>query len=251
MPTIHPPRSPLSRAIPLLLLLLLFAAFGCASAPVRYGDRARYSPAFRGYVMAQYDGSDDPGKDAHVLVLRDPISGNKLRCQGEVEKWRELYEDVAVDAVRDDNAVVTAAVTSGAFFAPFVAMQPIGGLMLAEAMYTTEMLYNALRSADATELLQMAITLHDRKRHAQASALIERALAKDSSVGVAYNAYLYLGLSYAARGEEARARASLRAFVDRAIVRDVDGYRKAESALEDLGVKNKPCPSNGPVELRW
>jgi len=239
------------RWLAMTLPLFLAAIAGCASAPTVYGDRARFSPAFQGYVMARNNGSDDPGTDDVVLLLRDPVAGNKLRCREDVVEWRELYEDVAADRVHDDHAAIAAAVTSGAFFAPMLAVAPVGGLVLAEAMYTGELLYDAFRSANATELLAAAVVFHQRKRYPRTSLLIERALAKDSSIGTANSAYLYLGLSYFEQGQGDRARAALNAFVERAAVRDVDGYRKAEATLKTLGVTRKPCVSVEPVELHW
>lgn len=239
------------RWLVLTLPLFLSAIAGCASAPAVYGDRARFSPAFQGYVMASNDGSDDPGKDDTVLLLRDPVAGNKLRCREDVVQWRELYEDVAADQLHDDHAAIAAAVTSGAFFAPLLAMNPVGGLALAESMYAANTLYDALRTANATELLAAAVVFHRRKRYPRTSLLIERALAKDSSIGTANSAYLYLGLSYFEQGHRDRARAALNAFVERAAVRDVDGYRQAEATLKTLGVTRKPCASVEPVELHW
>jgi tetratricopeptide (TPR) repeat protein len=234
-----------------LVALSIVMITGCASAPGVYGNRARYSPAFEGYVMSEDNGSDDPGRHDKVLLLRDPVSGNKLRCREEVVQWRELYEDVAVDEVRDGNASVAAGVTAGAVFGPLLVLEPVGGLVLAEAMSTTQSLYDLLRSDNAPELLATGLVLYNRKRFPQASVLIERALAKDGAVGTVDKAYYYLGLSYAEQHKQERARLALAAFVDRAGVRDVDAYRTAEATLKTLGVSRIPCASKEPVELYW
>jgi tetratricopeptide (TPR) repeat protein len=231
--------------------LLVSLATGCATAQGTFGNHARYSPAFEGYVMAKEDGSDDPGASATVLLLRDPVTGNKLRCREEVTEWRELYEDVATDHAHDQNAAVAAGITGGAVFGPLLAVQPVGGLVFAEALQATESLYDALKSDTGPELLAKGIGLFKRKRFSQASVMIERALAKDSSVGTADEAYLYLGLAYSEQGKTARARIALAAFIDRAGVRDVDAYRKAEATLKTLGVMRKPCGSTDPVDLYW
>jgi len=232
-------------------LLTLFALSGCAAAPSTYGNRARYSPAFQGYVMAKNDGSDDPGKNATVLLLRDPVTGNKLRCREDVEQWREVYEDVATDHAHDANASVIAGVTGGILFGPIVFAEPVGSLALASALMATGGLYDSLRSDSGRELLIKAIALYRRKRFAQASALIERALAKDGAVGTLDEAFLYLGLSYAEQGKDARARIALAMFLDRAGVRDVDAYRDAEARLKKLGVTRTPCHSTEAVDLYW
>src|SRR6185295_15782347 len=106
-------------------VLVLLITTGCGTAPAVFGTRARFSPAFRGYVMAAENGSDDPGARDKVLVLRDPLTGKKLRCREDVVEWRELHEDLAVDRVRDDNAAVAVAVTTGTVFAPLLVVQPV------------------------------------------------------------------------------------------------------------------------------
>jgi tetratricopeptide (TPR) repeat protein len=234
-----------------LLSLIALSTIACASAPAELGTRARFSPAFQGYVMAAANGSDDPGPDERVLVLRDPLTGNKLRCREQVLEWRELHEDLAADHVHDRNVAVAVAVTTGAVFAPLLAVQPVGGLVLAEALLAGGQLYDKLSSDDATELLAHGIALYNRKRYPKAAQIIERALAKDSAVGTLDVAYLYLGLSYDQQGNKARARLALSTFVDRAAVRDVDAYRNAESTLKTLGVKRARCASTEPVELHW
>lgn len=241
----------LSRTLTFGILLCVAATVGCASAPAVYGDRARFSPAFQGYVMASNDGSDDPGKDDTVLLLRDPVTGKKLRCREDVLEWRELHEDIALDRMHDHRAAIAAGVTTSVIFAPIVALQPLGGLTVLEAMYTTGSLYDLLRTESPEELVAAAIHLHGRKRFPQSSLLIEHALAKDSSMGTTSNAYYYLGLSYAEQGKRARAGVALTAFVDRAAVRDVDGYRKAEATLKSLGIRRRPCASTEPVDLLW
>lgn len=224
---------------------------GCASAPAVYGQRARFSPAFHGYVMAAHDGSDDPGRDEAVLLLRDPVSGKKLQCRDEVLTWRELHEDLALDELRDDRAGIVAGVTASLLFGPVAAMQPAGALAVVEGLYTTGSLYNLLRSESAPELVAAGIRLHERKRYPQASLCIEHALAKDGSIGVESTALYFLGLAYKEQGKEERAAMALEAFLDRAAVRDVDGYRNAEAALKALGVERKACASKEPVDLHW
>lgn len=230
---------------------VLSLATGCATAPGVYGNEARYSPAFQGYVMAQRNGSDDPGAHDTVLLLRDPLTGSKLRCERDVVAWRALYEDLADDRVEDDNAAVAAGVTAGALFGPLLVVHPVGALVLAEASMATESMYEDLASDSAQVLLARGIRLYKRQRFAQAAAIIEHALAKDAVVGFLDEAYLYLGLSYRRVGNLERARLALSLFVERAGVRDVDAYREAESALEAMGVRSVPCASRGPVALHW
>ncbi len=238
-------------AIVLALGALLLSTAGCAAAPESYGSRARFSPAYAGYVMAPDSGSDDPAEGDTVLLLRDPLTGQKLRCREDVVAWRELHEDLAVDLAEDENAAVAAGITTGALFGPLIVLEPVGALLLAEAMMTAGALYEDLRSAQAPELLAAGITLHGRKRYRHAAALLERALAKDPSVGISDKAYLYLGLTYAELGNEERASLALTMFVERASVRDVDAYREAERVLRRIGPPEERCASREPVELHW
>ncbi|MFO0546930.1 MAG: tetratricopeptide repeat protein [Polyangiaceae bacterium] len=224
---------------------------GCATAPSVFGNQARYSPAFHGYVMAAQNGSDDPSIGDTVLVLRDPVSGNKLRCKEDVEAWREVYEDTAVDRVQDDNAALAAGITAGIFFGAVVAMQPTSSLLVTSTLSLEEPLYDLMRSEDGTELLAAGIVLYQRKRFPQAARVIERALAKDASVGVLDKGYFYLGQTYFEQGNRERAAGALQAFVQRAGVRDVDAYREALSTLRRLDHRESPCDSIEPVDLHW
>lgn len=223
----------------------------CSSAPSVYGTRARFSPAFQGYVMAEDNGSDDPGEGDAVVLLRDPLTGAKLRCRDDVEAFRELHEDLATDAVHDENTALAVGLTTGTIFGPLVALQPVGAAVLAESMLTTGLLYDAFDSEDAVELLAAGIALYDRHRYVQAGTLIERALAKNPGVGLYDKAYLYLGLAYLGQKKHERAALALSMFIDRAGVRDIDAYRLAASTLARLGVERPRCASVAPVELHW
>ncbi len=230
---------------------LCLCSWGCASAPSTYGSHARYSPAFHGYVMSEQSGSDDPDRNATVLLLRDPLTGDKLRCQEQVEAFRELHEDLATDYAHDENVGIGVAVSTGAVFGTMLAFSPVGGLVLAEAMLTADTLYDDLSSDDAVELLAHGIALFKRKRYGPSTLVIERALAKDAAVGITDKAYFYLGMGYDKLGKKGRARKALELFVDRAGVRDVDAYREARASLRTLGVSETPCAADGPVELHW
>lgn len=235
----------------LTALSLATSLSGCSTAQGVYGDHARYSPAFEGYVISPENGSDDPSEDDPVLVLRDPLTGHKLHCRNEALTWRELHEDLAADFVHDDNVALAVGITGGAFFGPLVVLDPIGGLVLAEAMITSDALYEGFRSENATELLANGVALYRRKRFFQAIKAIERALAKDAAVGIFDKGYLYLGLAHDAHGDDDRARLALTMFIDRALVRDVAAYRLATATLKKLGVERDPCSSTAPVELYW
>jgi tetratricopeptide (TPR) repeat protein len=241
------------RAAARAVVCLLSSTFiiGCATAPETFGTRARFSPAFAGYVMAPESGSDDPQLGDSVLLLRDPLTGDKLRCREDVVEWREVHEDLATDSVHDENVAVAVGVSTGLVFGPLVATEPLGALLMAEAMLTAGVLYDDFSSDNGFELLAGGIVLYQRKRYVQAAMLIERALTKDASVGILDKAYLYLGLSYVELGRNERAKIALTMFVDRAAVRDVDAYREAEAVLKKLGVERRTCGSSGPVQLYW
>lgn len=234
-----------------ICLIALAPGLGCATAPETFGTSARFSPAFQGYVMAPNDGSDDPPAGETVLLLRDPLTGAKIRCQEDAAAWRELHEDVATDHVQDENAAVATIVTTSAIFGPLVAMQPVGALLLAESMITADMMFGELNSDDATELLAQGIVLQRRKRWAQSATVIERALAKDPAVGLFDKAYFYLGVAYRELERTDRAKLAFEIFVERSAVRDVDAYREAERSLVDLGALFTPCENAEPVALHW
>ncbi len=231
--------------------LAITSGVGCATAPETFGTRARFSPAFGGYVMAPENGSDDPQLGDSVLLLRDPLTGDKLRCREDVVEWREVHEDLATDSVHDENVAVAVGVSTGLVFGPLVAAEPVGALLMAEAMLTAGVLYDDFSSDNASELLAAGIVLYQRKRYIQAAMLIERALTKDASVGILDKAYLYLGLSYVELGRNERAKVALTMFVDKAAVRDVDAYREAAAVLKKLGVEERSCGSSEPVQLYW
>ncbi len=233
------------------VLVLSLACAACATPLRRFGDEAHFSPAFRGYVLAPKNGSDDPAVGEAVLLLRDPLSGNKLRCREEVLAWRELYEDLAVDAVRDENAAVAAGTTAGFLFAPLVVLQPLGALGMTEALWAGSAMYDDLRSDDGRQLLRKGRTLYERTRYPQAADYLEHALAKDYGVGLGDEAFFYLGMAYSKQGLRERARDALVQFVDRSGARDVDAYRAAELTLSTLGVEHVPCESTDPVPLHW
>lgn len=232
-------------------LTLALSLSGCATAPSVFGNQARYSPAFHGYVMAAQNGSDDPSIGDAVLVLRDPVTGNKLRCREDVEQWREVYEDTAEDRVEDDNAATAAGVTAGIFFGAVVAMEPTSSLLVTSTLSLESSLYDLLRSENGPELLAAGVVLYQRKRFPQAARVIERALAKDASVGVLDKGYFYLGQAYFEQGLRERAATALLAFVQRAGVRDVDAYRGALATLKQLDHEEAPCVSLEPVDLHW
>lgn len=235
----------------LVVATLSLSLAACASAPDTFGTRARFSPAFQGYVMAPDNGSDDPAVDDPVLLLRDPMTGDKIRCKDQVAAFRELHEDLAADAVHDDNVAMGVGITTGAVFAPMVVMAPVGALVLTEAMLTSGTLYDAFDSDTGPELFGMGIELFRRERFLQAASAIEHALAKDPSLGTNDKAFLYLGLSYAKVGKKERAARALAMYIDRAGVRDIDSYRTAAEKLVELGVEREKCASIGPVNLRW
>lgn len=232
-------------------LVAIGASVGCATAPETFGTRARFSPAFAGYVMAPESGSDDPQIGDSVLLLRDPLTGKKLRCREDVVEWREVHEDLATDSVHDENVALAVGISAGLVFGPLVAAEPVGAVLMAEAMLTAGALYDDLSSDDAYELLAGGIVLFERKRYVQTAMLIERALTKDASVGILDKAYLYLGLAYVELGRYERAKVALTTFIEKAAVRDVDAYRQAAAVLKKLGVQPRSCDSSDPVQLYW
>src|SRR5262245_26231219 len=71
---------------------------GCGSAPGRYGSEARYSPAYRGYVVAHPDASVD-----ETLFLIDPLTQKKIRCREQLEPWLRMYAEEEPTKIDDEN----------------------------------------------------------------------------------------------------------------------------------------------------
>ena len=240
-------------AAPPIVFILVVAAFalGCATSAEAFGERARYSPAFRGYVLGPYDGSHDPPAGETAILLRDPLTGDKLVCAEQIHAVREIFEDVATERLHDDRVAIGVGVGVGVAMGPIAALQPLGATSLMLAMLGAETLYDGLASDDAEELLERAIALSERERHAQAERLFVHALARDPIIGIVDKAYLHLGKSLLAQGKRDDARLALSLFVVRAGVRDAEAYDEAESLLAELGVELEPCNSRDPVPLHW
>jgi hypothetical protein len=237
-----------SRSI--ILLLALFTA-GCATTTEAFGERARYSPAFRGYVLGPYDGSHDPPAGETVLLLRDPLTGDKIGCAEQVHAVRELFEDVATDYLHDERVGIGVGVSMGIAMGPLAALQPLGVSGLLLGMMATNTLYEGLASPDAAALLAEGLALQARKRHAQAERQFVSALARDSVIGIIDKTYLHLGRAYLAQKKHEEARLALSLFVVRAGVRDAEAYDDAEALLAKLGVELEACESRAPIPLHW
>jgi hypothetical protein len=236
----------LSRWLTSTAAVCLFLNAGCASAPAVYGERARFSPAFQGYVMAANDGSDDPGKDDTVLLLRDPVSGEKLRCREHVLEWRELHEDLAVDEIQDHRAAIAAG------------RHDVGDLRAGRRAPAAGRASRSWRARgrprpSTISCARRAPPIWSRPERACTTASGTRSRAFASSTrsrrtapsGWGRRRSTFLGLSYMEQGKRDRAAKALTAFLDRAAVRDVDGYREAEAALKALGAPREGVRLDG------
>jgi tetratricopeptide (TPR) repeat protein len=241
-----------------LLAVLALWLGGCASA-TDYGDQVRYAPAFRSYVLAIYDGSDDPLASAHVLV--NPVSGEKLRCKEDVHRWLGVHQDAARDAAHDANVGTAAGVMYGAA-APALAAAPsvavmastpagallVGGLLAIEVGLLIEM----IGLSDGGQVhFEEARLLFEQRRWAEAAARYELAILKDGSLVGSSLALYELGVAYAQMGRADDAAEALHAFVTRALVRDVKAYRNAERWLAWLDAPMDRCESQAPIDVRW
>ena len=231
--------------------LILLVATGCASHAEAFGERARYAPAYRGYVMAPHDGSNDPAVGAAVVVLRDPLTGDKLVCAEQVEAVREIYEDVAAEQLHDERVGLGVGIGMGIVTGGIAGLQPIGAGAVVLGLLTTELLYDGIASDDAEELLEEGVALLERKRYQQAERHFVHALVRDPLIGVFDQAYYHLGRAYVGQGKDEQARLALSLFVLRANVRDVEAYEDAEAQLRKLGVEPETCASRAPVALHW
>jgi tetratricopeptide (TPR) repeat protein len=246
------------RAKAQVLLLAAVAVWMVACAPAtRFGDKARYAPEYRGYIV----GDPDHGNPliGEVALLRDPITGRKLRCREEVVARLPRAAESLARYAREDNATAESALGLYPLFGTGVVLVLLGnGLAL-----TAELPAQVSASRSSTNLVRDAVKEMDRRDYAAAALLLERALARDERPHGAFDtsstdfsrtrspALHHLGLSYAALGRSRQAIVALDEFVETSSRRDEKAYALSERWLSALGRKPKTCASQEDVPIRW
>ena len=239
---------------------LLAASSGCTPT-ARWGDEARYAPDVRGYVIAR------PGPPRLVatpvqlgeadvtrrILLRDPITGEKLRCREQLDPYLVPITREAATVLHDERAALTVTLPvamampttwAGTIFSIYVG---------APLMAPVEGLRQLMSSPSAGALYARGKRAFDQQRFADAESLLERALAKGRDrPGDAQRAAYLLGILYAQDGRSGDASRALRAFVARADVRAEAAYEDAEkrlAALEPAALTS--CRSQAPLAFAW
>lgn len=217
---------------------------GCSPAD-RYGSQIRYAPSFRAYVLAPETGSDDPVTE-DAIVLRDPITQQKIRCREHLEKWVDAYRRDAHDRLHDEAWEIASPIVMAP--ATVVAAAALDVLMI--SISVAELPYQIARSEDGAGVYERAETAFAAERWGEAARLFELALVRDDALSTGLATY-YVGIAYANQGRADEARLALTAFVERALVMEVTAYRNAERWLRWLDAPIETCVSQEPLEVVW
>lgn len=244
----------------LLLAALLAASSGCTPT-ARWGDEARYAPDVRGYVIARPGPPRLVGTPAqlgdadvtHRILLRDPITGEKLRCREQLDPYLVPITREAATVLHDERAALTITLPV-AMAMPTTWAGSIFSTYIGSPLMTPSLGLRALMSSPSADALYgRGKRAFDEKRFADAEGLLERALAKgwDQHGEAQRSAYL-LGRLYEQDGRPGEASRALRAFVARSDVRDAEAYDDAERRLTALDpAALPPCRSQAPLAFVW
>jgi hypothetical protein len=224
---------------------LLLAA--CApTAHERFGDVARYAPGYAAYVMG---GGGDP------VILRDPVTGEKIRCREDLERVAPALAGALADEARDRRARAVAPMALGPLTAAGRAALMIGEGLWYPATEIDELVaspqprqvYTAARAAflsgrfgEARE--RFLVLVVDRGRGDAGVDDLPRALVEQS--------LYYLALCDEQLHLEDEARAAFHRFLSTSSVEDEARYRDAEARLARLGVETR-CGSRADLAFAW
>ena len=233
----------------LLLAVTGLLLSACApTAAERFGDVARYAPGRAGYVMG--DG------DAAVL-LRDPVTGEKIRCREEVERLAPALAGVLEDEARDRHARAVAPVAAGPF-----TVAGRAALMLADGLlYPASQVDELVASPQPRQVYTRARAAFLAGRFAEARELFLLLLVEkghgDAQIDDLPPAFVEHSLYYVAVCDEAlhrddEARAALHRFLTMSSTEDEVRYRDAEARLGRLGgAPVSRCASRAALTFAW
>jgi hypothetical protein len=224
------------------------AATGCgaSNAEGEYGTVARYSHYVRGYVVTrgELEQANVPGID--TLILRDPLTGTKVRCREQLVAWLGAQTRGADGVVRDAHDTL---VSMDVMF-PFTMVGGAGILAAAPFMLVAFTPHWIAGPPTETTYYKRGLEAFRAGRYDDAARDLETSLAMFGGGGAlggdAYVLY-YLGLAYEQLHRDDVARETLRAFVERAGVANDKAYETAEERLARLGVEPTQCASIAPV----
>lgn len=239
-----------SRRLSPLVLLCLCPCLGLLSIActpaARWGTRAFYSPAHRGYVIAAEAPDDRPAAWTQTIVLTDPLEGDKLVCREEVERFLDARAKAASDEVTREN--VTLAMAIG-----LLPVTSVGVLGLSVAGLSSGYVLGPGRLAapDAEGRYHEGMDALREKRWRAVRQKLEEALSGSEEIRRTTKALFQLGRAYEETGEPAMAARSYRAFVRRAWIPAEAEYMRAEAYLADLGEDPPECASRDELEVVW
>ncbi|MFT3770383.1 MAG: hypothetical protein QM820_33565 [Minicystis sp.] len=219
----------------------------CApTAHERFGDVARYAPRHAGYVVGD---DDDP------VILRDPVTAEKIRCRADLERVAPALADSLEDAARDRHARTVSQVALG----PFTLAGKAAGMVAAGLLYPVLKFDEIFASAQPRQIYVKAREAFLAKRFAEARALFLTLIINkghgDAIIDDLPPAFVEHSLYYVAVCDEAlqrdeEAKEAFRQFLSMSAAPNEERYRDAEARLARL--EGKPgCASRSDFLFTW
>ena len=220
----------------------------CApSAHERFGDVARYAPRYAGYIAGDVDG--DP------VLLRDPLTSEKIRCREDLERVAPALADTLDDLAHDRHARTVSWATLG----PFAFVGGAARMVATALWYPAFQFDEAFASPQPRRLYERAREAFLAKRFAEARDLFLSLVVNeghgDAQIDDLPRAFVEHSLYYLAVCDEAlhqdeEAREALRRFLSMATAENEDRYRDAEARLARLGPV-AGCASRADFTFTW
>jgi tetratricopeptide (TPR) repeat protein len=235
---------------------IALSANGCGpSTPfARYGGTARYSAHHRGYVITLGDLADAPSPLAQSLLLRDPLTDNKIRCREQLLVWLPAQARATDTLVRSEYDLNRSLVVMLPFTvigsAPLTSALIIAGAGL-PFILVAEVPHFVADYPSASSLYRDGASAFRAGRYDEARKALETSIALDPARGRGSYALSYLGYAYEQMHEDELAREALTAFVERASVANAAAYQVAEDRLARLGGALPACASTDAVPVAW
>ncbi|APR86168.1 Hypothetical protein A7982_11517 [Minicystis rosea] len=221
----------------------------CApTAHQRFGDVAHYAPSHAAYVVGEGD---------DLVVLRDPITTEKIRCREDLARFAPAVADALEDDARDRHARRASAIGMGPFTAVGVGVRLAGDGLL----FPLFQLDTLFASSQPRSVYIRARDAYVAGRFAEARDLFLILVVNqghgDSQIENLPRAWVDLSLYYFAVSSEATqrpddAKVALRRFLAVSTTEGELLYRDAETRLARLEGKPAPaCASRADLTLTW
>jgi hypothetical protein len=218
----------------------------CAStAHGRFGDVARYSPGYAGYVMNDGDTK---------VILRDPLTAEKIRCREDLEHAAPALSAALDDVARDRSAHAAAE----AILSPYTVVGRAAEMVADGLWYPAYQLDEIFASPQPRQIYAKARDAFVAGRYAEARGLFLVLVVNkgygDAAIDNLPRPWVELCLYYLALSDEAlhldaEARAALRRFLSASSLEDEARYRDADDRLARLG--GPRCASRADFTFAW